>query len=60
MPTPRLVGPRGEPIELPPAVYEILGGVLRAMARGQAVAVPPLDSEPTTSEAANLLNVSRQ
>lgn len=41
MPTPRLVGPRGEPIELPPAIYEILGEVLRAMARGQAVAVPP-------------------
>lgn len=60
MPTPRLVGPRGEPIELPPAVYEILGEVLRAMARGQAVTVAPLDRELTTQEAADLLNVSRQ
>jgi excisionase family DNA binding protein len=60
MPAPRLVGPHGEPIELPPAVYEILAEVLRAMAQGQAVTVTPLDTELTTQEAADFLNVSRQ
>jgi excisionase family DNA binding protein len=60
MPALRLVGPHGEPIELPHAVYEILAEVLRAMAQGQAVTVTPLDTELTTQEAADILNVSRQ
>lgn len=60
LPTPRLIGPHDEPIELPTAVYEILAEVVRAMSQGLAVTVVPQHAELTTQEAADFLNVSRQ
>ncbi len=56
----QLVGPNGEYIALPQAVYEILTEVVTAMAQGLPVAVVPLHLELTTQEAADFLNVSRQ
>lgn len=60
LPTPRLIGPNEEAIELPQAVYEVLAQVVQAMSQGLAVAVMPLHMELTTQEAADFLNVSRQ
>lgn len=60
MPVPQLVGPDGQAIELPQAVYEVLTQVVQAMSQGLAVAVMPLHMELTTQEAADFLNVSRQ
>lgn len=60
LPTPRLVGPDEETIELPRPVYEVLAQVVHAMSLGLAVAVMPLHKELTTQEAADYLNVSRQ
>ena len=60
VPVSRLVGPDGEAIELPQAVYEVLARVVRAMSQGLAVAVMPLHLELTTQAAADFLNVSRQ
>lgn len=60
LPMSRLVGPDGEAIELPQAVYEVLTQVVEAMSQGLAVAVLPLHLELTTQEAADFLNVSRQ
>ena len=60
LPTPRFIGPEGEPIPLPPAIYPLLAEAIRALARGEAVAVMPLSADLTTQEAADYLNVSRQ
>lgn len=60
LPVSRLVGPDGEAIELPQAVYEVLTQVVEAMSQGLAVAVMPLHLELTTQEAADFLNISRQ
>lgn len=54
----RLCGPEGD-IELPREVYEALRQVAHAMSEGQAVTVTPQEPVLTTSQAAELLGVSR-
>ena len=54
-----LVGPNGKQVEIPLSVYRLLSGIVREMARGNAVTVAPLHKQLTTQQAADLLNVSR-
>ena len=54
-----LVGPNGKQVEIPLSVYRLLSGIVREMAKGNAVTVAPLHKELTTQQAADLLNVSR-
>jgi excisionase family DNA binding protein len=52
-------GTADEPLVLPHASVELLSGILREMAKGNAVTLIPVDAELTTQQAAELLNVSR-
>ncbi|MBA3416813.1 MAG: excisionase family DNA-binding protein [Chloroflexia bacterium] len=56
---PKLVGSRGEEIELPETVVLVLRQVVRSLAQDQAVTVVPVHKQLTTQQAADLLNVSR-
>lgn len=56
----RLVGPRGEEVALPDAVFYVLERVAEVLARGDAITVVPVGKELTTQQAADLINVSRQ
>lgn len=56
----RLVGPEGESVAIPDAVFHVLARVVEVLARGESVAVVTMDRELTTQQAADLLNVSRQ
>jgi excisionase family DNA binding protein len=58
-PATTLSGPNGEHLVLPPEVFEVLRGVVEAMASGQAVTIAPVHQRLTTQEAADLLGVSR-
>ena len=58
-PTTTLSGPNGEHLVLPSEVFEVLRGVVEAMASGQAVTIAPVHQRLTTQEAADLLGVSR-
>jgi len=49
-----------ERILLPDEVHRALKRVVEALARGQAVTVAPVDMQLTTSQAADMLGVSRQ
>jgi excisionase family DNA binding protein len=60
VPVCRLVGPKGEAIELPESVFYVLERVAQVLAGGDAVTVVPVGKELTTQQAADLLNVSRQ
>ena len=55
----RLIGPDGEAIDLPEAVFEALKLIVDAMARGQSLTLVPHDKELTTQDAADLFHVSR-
>jgi len=55
-----LISPSGRAYELPETVVRLLGKVVHALARGEAVSIVPVQKELTTREAADLLNVSRQ
>ena len=48
-----------ETIVVPAPAVALLLGILRMTARGQGIALTPLHSELTTSQAADMLNVSR-
>lgn len=56
----RLVGPKGEELVLPEAVFYVLERVTEVLARGDSVTVVPVGKELTTQQAADILNVSRQ
>ena len=58
-PAATLSGPNGEQLVLPAEVWEVLRGVVEAMANGQAVTVAPVHQRLTTQEAADLLGISR-
>jgi len=50
----------GERIDLPDEVHQVLKRVAEAMGRGQAVTVAPVGMQLTTSQAADMLGISRQ
>lgn len=54
-----LLGPDGERVDLPEAVYTVLVNVVQAMEGGRAITVAPTSTRLTTQEAADLLGVSR-
>ena len=56
----RLVGPGGETIALPESVVLVLERVTEVLARGDSITVVPVSKEVTTTQAADLLSVSRQ
>jgi excisionase family DNA binding protein len=55
----RLVTAEGEEVDVPPALFGLLVSVAEELERGNGVSVLPLHRQLTTSEAAQLLNVSR-
>lgn len=55
----QLVSPDGETIDIPPALFELLAAVAEELGQGHGVSVLPLHRQLTTTEAAQLLNVSR-
>lgn len=56
---PQLVGPDGPPLDLPDTLYEILVRAVRELLAGHAVSILPSDLELTTTQAAEILHVSR-
>lgn len=56
---PKLVGPHGEEIDLPPSLFRLMQQLVYHLTHGQAVTIVPLNKELTTQEAADILNVSR-
>lgn len=50
---------KGTTLPLSPKVLRVIHDVLARLAKGEAVSMVPHDTEMTTQEAANLLNVSR-
>lgn len=57
--TPSLVGPDGAHTPIPHEVYAVLVNVVEAMQAGRAISIQPVTTTLTTSEAAQLLGVSR-
>lgn len=57
--TPKLVGARGEEIELPRSVFLALRQLVCYLIHDQAITVVPLNKNLTTQEAADILNISR-
>lgn len=57
---PLLTDPDGPPLELSPALYRALREAAEILLRGDAVVISPIHRELTTTEAADLLNISRQ
>lgn len=59
VPVAELRSPEGRSTPIPDKVYEVLGEVVEALSRGQAITVAPHDQALTTQEAADLLSISR-
>lgn len=58
-PAAKLVGSEGAEVELPAEVHEVLSHVVDAMRHGQAITVAPVSMRLTTSQAAEMLGLSR-
>lgn len=56
---PALTAPDGTKVELPDELYAVLRHVIEALAQGLAIRVAPMHTVLTTSQAAELLGVSR-
>ena len=56
---PQLTSPDGPPIDVPETLYKILVDVVEQLLAGRAVAVLPQSLELTTTQAADMLQVSR-
>lgn len=56
---PALVAADGTRIELPEELYEVLNDVVAALSQGLAITIAPQHTVLTTSQAADLLGVSR-
>ena len=56
---PQLTSPDGPPIDLPETLYKILVDVVRQLLAGHAVSILPQSLELTTTQAADILQVSR-
>jgi excisionase family DNA binding protein len=54
-----LVGPDGERLDLPPEVFEIFRAVVESLSQGLAITIAPHQMILSTSEAADILGVSR-
>jgi excisionase family DNA binding protein len=54
-----LVGPDGERLDLPPEVFEIFRAVVEALSQGLAITIAPHQMILSTTEAADILGVSR-
>ncbi len=54
-----LVAPGGTPVVLPSSVHQLLREALDLMRQGESVSVMSAETELTTQQAADLLNVSR-
>ncbi|MCL2784204.1 MAG: helix-turn-helix domain-containing protein [Propionibacteriaceae bacterium] len=54
-----LIAPDGKKTDIPPEVYDVLTRVVLALANGSAVTVAPVSMRLTTSQAAEILGVSR-
>ena len=54
-----MVGPDGALVDLPSEVYSVLIDVVEAMHAGRAITVAPQSTRLTTTQAANLLGISR-
>ncbi len=55
-----LIAPGEEPIEIPEAIYGVLRDVARILKAGDAIRIESLHKRLTTTQAADLLGVSRQ
>lgn len=55
-----LQGPDEAPVSLPPSLYSALRDAVQILLRGDAVAISPLHRRLSTTEAGDLLGVSRQ
>ena len=55
----RLVGPNREEIVIPSSLFNIIRQLLHHLTNGQAISIVPVNTELTTQQAADLLNVSR-
>jgi len=55
-----LTNPDGAPIALSPALFQALREAVAILLRGDAVVISPVHRQLTTTEAADLLNISRQ
>jgi excisionase family DNA binding protein len=56
----RLVGPSGDSLAIPEAVFYILARAVEVLDRGDAITLLPVGKEITTQQAADVLNISRQ
>ena len=54
-----VIAPDGKQLRLPAAVRRLLVQAVHELARGRAVTVVPVNTELTTQQAADVLNVSR-
>lgn len=56
---PQLRSAKGEAIDLPEPLFQILRQVTHILAQGDGVSIVPVHKELTTQQAADILNVSR-